>query len=128
MRSGLEAIRRNSHAYGSRTRDMSASWFILADDLTGAADSAVAFAKRGINTWVTWKDGVPTTSKPPAVIAYNSASRELTAAAAIAAQRAALEKFLRPGTKLFKKIDSTLRGQPAIEIRMLCDFLREQRS
>lgn len=105
---------------------MSADWFILADDLTGAADSAIAFAKRGIASWVTWKQGVPTTNNLPAVIAYNSASRELTAAAAVAAQRAALEKFLRTGTRLFKKIDSTLRGQPAAEIRMLCDFLREQ--
>ena len=106
---------------------MSADWFILADDLTGAADSAVAFAERGISTCVTWNEGVPTTSTPPAVIAYNSASRELTAIAAIAVQRAALQKFLRPGTRLFKKIDSTLRGQPAAEIRMLCDVLREQR-
>jgi uncharacterized protein YgbK (DUF1537 family) len=106
---------------------MSANWFILADDLTGAADSAVAFAERGIKTWVTWKDGVPHASKPPAVIAFNAASRELTAAAAMATQRAALEKFVRPGTTLFKKIDSTLRGQPAVEIRLACDFLREQR-
>ena len=106
---------------------MSANWFILADDLTGAADSAVAFAERGITTWVTWKEGVPTTSNPAAVIAYNCASRELTAVAAIAAQRAALQTFLLPGTRLFKKIDSTLRGQPAAEIRMLCDYLLEQR-
>jgi D-threonate/D-erythronate kinase len=106
---------------------MNANWFILADDLTGAADSAVAFAERGIDTWVTWKDGVSVASQARAVIAYNSASRELTPAAAITAQRAALDKFFRPGTTLFKKIDSTLRGQPAVEIRMVCDFLQAQR-
>jgi uncharacterized protein YgbK (DUF1537 family) len=27
---------------------MDRSWFILADDLTGAADSAIAFARRGV--------------------------------------------------------------------------------
>jgi uncharacterized protein YgbK (DUF1537 family) len=106
---------------------MTGNWLILADDLTGAADSAVAFAKRGIDACVTWGDGVIAGSSPPAVIAYNSATRELTAAAAIATQRAVLGKLLCAGTTLFKKIDSTLRGQPAAEIRVLCDFLRERR-
>lgn len=106
---------------------MTANWFILADDLTGAADSAVAFAKRGIETWVIWEEGVLGARPHPAVVAFNSETRELTAAAAIAAQRAVLEKGLRAGATLFKKIDSTLRGQPAAEIRMLCEFLRERR-
>ena len=33
---------------------MAARWLILADDLTGAADCAIAFGRRGRPTAVTW--------------------------------------------------------------------------
>lgn len=99
-------------------------WFILADDLTGAADSAVAFANRGIDTWVTWDQPAALMEKTTTVTAYNAASRELGNTEAVAAQRTALDKFVHDGTRVYKKIDSTLRGQPAAEILMLHGWLR----
>jgi Sugar-binding N-terminal domain len=38
-----------------RYREM--RWLIVADDLTGAADCAIAFARRGFESVVTWGEG-----------------------------------------------------------------------
>jgi uncharacterized protein YgbK (DUF1537 family) len=89
------------------------SWFILADDLTGAADCAIAFAKQGIASAVAWGEAVDD-DRPP-VLSYDADSRGLSAEKATARQREALGRFLGADDTLFKKIDSTLRGQPAAE-------------
>jgi uncharacterized protein YgbK (DUF1537 family) len=96
---------------------MAERWLLVADDLTGAADCAIAFAKAGIEAAVGWDDhgGGAETRSP--VFSYDAASRELTAAEAFARQQEVLARFLGAGRTLFKKIDSTLRGQPAAEIR-----------
>jgi uncharacterized protein YgbK (DUF1537 family) len=96
-------------------------WLILADDLSGAADAAVAFALRGLVTEVQWRDApqpaaTGSTGPVPDVIAFDTDSRRLAAAGAAERQRAALRRLRAPGMALFKKIDSTLRGQPAAEI------------
>ncbi len=41
--------------------DMPRHWLVIADDLTGAADCAIAFAKRGLHTTVRWR-GEPDTA------------------------------------------------------------------
>jgi len=90
-------------------------WLILADDLTGAADSAIPFARRGLDSVVSWSPaaaGAPRT----AIVSHNTDSRGLTAGAAAERQHHALATHSEPGRDLFKKIDSTLRGQPAAEI------------
>ena len=102
---------------------MQERWRILADDLTGAADAATEFARRGVQTWVTW--GEPNTRNCGAavVLAYDCDSRRLGARAAAQQQRAAVIRLraeCAPHAVLFKKIDSTLRGQPAAEIAALC--------
>jgi len=33
-------------------------WLILTDDLSGAADCAIAFARQGMESVVTWGEGV----------------------------------------------------------------------
>jgi uncharacterized protein YgbK (DUF1537 family) len=93
-----------------------ARWLILADDLSGATDAGVAFALRGEVTEVHWHLDREPPDPDARVIAYDTDSRRLDAAAAAQRQRDALQKLHHPGTALFKKIDSTLRGQPAAEI------------
>jgi 4-hydroxythreonine-4-phosphate dehydrogenase len=100
-------------------------WLILADDLTGAADAAIAFARRGHRTEINW--GEHSASEPGAatVLAYDCDSRRLGAQEAGAAHRAAAARCLQGGSfsMLYKKIDSTLRGQPAAEMAALCGTL-----
>ena len=92
---------------------MSSRWLIVADDLTGAADCAIAFARRGRETAVTWGEVAEILDQEPAVLAYDAASRALSAEAAAERHVALLRRLAGPDRLLFKKIDSTLRGQPA---------------
>ncbi|TXN00750.1 four-carbon acid sugar kinase family protein [Methylobacterium sp. WL64] len=94
---------------------MPGRWLVLADDLTGAADCAIAFARRGYATAVTWGEEAPTPSGGLAVLAYDADSRGLPAEAAAQRHAEVLDRLLEPDRILFKKIDSTLRGQPAAE-------------
>jgi uncharacterized protein YgbK (DUF1537 family) len=100
---------------------MVSRWLILADDLTGAADCAIAFAKQGVASVVGWGDSA---GSGTAVFSYDSDSRGLTAEQAAEKHRAALGRLLDRDSVLFKKIDSTLRGQPAAETVAAMDALR----
>ncbi len=102
---------------------MADRWLIVADDLTGAADSGVAFAQRGWVTDVFWGETPP--SEEAAVWAFDADSRYCASGEAGRRHRDALRRWLTPDRLLFKKIDSTLRGQPAAEIAALCATLRE---
>ncbi|BDG60186.1 hypothetical protein caldi_12760 [Caldinitratiruptor microaerophilus] len=92
---------------------------LVADDFTGAADTAVHFAAAGLDTAV-WA-GAPDTAPPRAeVLAVSTNSRSLPPAAAARAVAAAV-RAAGPAddTFLFKKIDSTLRGNPGPELDAL---------
>jgi uncharacterized protein YgbK (DUF1537 family) len=91
-------------------------WLILADDLTGAADCAIAFGRRRHEAVATWGDATMASHNQADVWAHNAASRSLSAEAAVARHLDVLASFPMSGRALFKKIDSTLRGQPAAEI------------
>lgn len=106
----------------AREPDVSADWLILADDLTGAADAAVAFARRGRTTEVTW--GATAVADSVAVHARDLGSRAMSADDAAARHREAVHRWYVPGQRLFKKIDSTWRGQPAAEMAALAAALR----
>jgi uncharacterized protein YgbK (DUF1537 family) len=95
---------------------MARGWLILADDLTGAADCAVAFGRRGHAAMVIWGEIGEASDRRLPVLAYDAASRGLAAEAAASRHADVLERLFEPGRRLFKKIDSTLRGQPAAEI------------
>lgn len=87
---------------------------IIADDLTGACDAAVAFAHRGIRTRVLLDPLAPAESE---VVARSTGTRDLpepdaTARVSEFAQRAQHERWPR----VFKKIDSVFRGNSAAEI------------
>jgi uncharacterized protein YgbK (DUF1537 family) len=98
-------------------------WFIVADDLTGAADSAIAFARRRVPSEVVWGAARPEDHAEAIALAYDAATRELDGTLAARRHRDATRRFLRPGARLFKKIDSTLRGHPAEEIAAMLDVL-----
>jgi uncharacterized protein YgbK (DUF1537 family) len=102
---------------------LSARWLILADDLTGAADAAVAFAGRGLAIEVALNAG--TSGVDAEVLAMDLDTRGASAADAAARHFAAVRDSLLPGQALFKKIDSTLRGEPAAEIAAIADALRK---
>jgi 4-hydroxythreonine-4-phosphate dehydrogenase len=95
-------------------RTKAPSWLILADDLTGAADCAIAFAKQGMASVVAW--GAGPESGEASVVSVDVDSRRFPAVAAVSRQLAAQAAHWRPGVRLYKKIDSTLRGQPAAEL------------
>lgn len=93
---------------------MPASVLLLADDLTGACDAGVHFAMRGLRTAVAISLEDACGDMP--VWSINLESRDL--------DRAAIERLFAhaaaclaaaPGTIVFKKIDSTLRGNAGIE-------------
>jgi uncharacterized protein YgbK (DUF1537 family) len=94
---------------------MARGWLILADDLTGAADCAIAFGRKGHAAVVTWGDIDDASDRRLPVLAYDAASRALAAEAAAGRHADVLARLFESGRLLFKKIDSTLRGQPAAE-------------
>jgi uncharacterized protein YgbK (DUF1537 family) len=90
---------------------------IVADDLTGALDSAAPFAARGAETRVAAIPDLDRLGTPmPAVLSASTTSRHLPPdlAAASVAETCAMLSRLEPGL-WFKKIDSTLRGNVAVE-------------
>lgn len=98
-----------------------ACWLILADDLTGACDCAVAFAAHGQPASVTW-DG----EGAAAVLAIDMDSRRLSPADARTRMRAQLDRRKPAGRNLYKKVDSTWRGQPAAEIAAALASLKDK--
>jgi uncharacterized protein YgbK (DUF1537 family) len=99
---------------------MDAAWLIIADDLTGAADCGIAFAKRGLESVVAWDKHKETGQV--SVLSVDCASRRLSAEEAARRQVDVLASHYRSGLRLYKKIDSTLRGQPAAELAALLNF------
>lgn len=102
---------------------MAGRWLILADDLTGAADCAIAFKRRGLAAAVTWDIASTADAKFQSVLSYDADSRGLSAQAAAERHGCLLERLLEPDRSLFKKIDSTLRGQPAAEAAATIAYL-----
>ncbi|GCB05806.1 4-hydroxythreonine-4-phosphate dehydrogenase PdxA [Ralstonia sp. SET104] len=91
---------------------------ILADDLSGAADCAVAGVRAGLRSAVMLRAdmGQPISAD---VLALDTDTRRANVADAAAAQVAAWRSLARPATRLYKKIDSTLRGNVAAEVAAL---------
>ena len=87
---------------------------ILADDLTGALDSAAAFATPRSPIPVLWH---PVPALPP-VAAIDAGTREMEGDRATRRQ-APLADWLLEGEPAFKKIDSLLRGNWAAELAAL---------
>jgi uncharacterized protein YgbK (DUF1537 family) len=83
---------------------------ILADDFTGACDTGALFAGKHPVPVTVW----PRAPVPAAARAVDTETRALDGAAA--AERAAAAVAAAPATRIFKKIDSTLRGHVGPEV------------
>jgi uncharacterized protein YgbK (DUF1537 family) len=92
---------------------------VIADDLTGANDTAAQFAKRGISVLViTGATDVSLDRQGTyQVIAVNTESRHLAGAQAAKAVTRWVERGRKAGrTHFYKKTDSTLRGNVGVEL------------
>lgn len=93
---------------------------IIADDLTGALDSAAPFAGRGlwVEVAVDPEAAAQVVASGADIVVINTASREIPKAEAQARVAAAVAA-LPDGVRLFKKVDSRLKGHVAAEISAL---------
>lgn len=90
---------------------------IIADDLTGALDTAAPFASRGLHCEVALRaNAIPAAlAHNPQVLSVDTGSRDMDPAAARKATAAVLAQ-LPAGSVLFKKVDSRLKGHIAAEL------------
>ena len=115
--------RRNPATPATGTPSPGPEVLIVADDLSGAADSAVALAPRAATSVVL----DPAAPWPRAsVLAVDTDSRYLAGPDAAARVRAAVARAARD-TLVYKKIDSTLRGNIGPEIAACLAALAEHR-
>jgi uncharacterized protein YgbK (DUF1537 family) len=98
---------------------------IIADDYTGAADTGVQFAKKGLKTTIV-RDltGLEVVMDRVDVLVFDTESRSDPKAVAAEKVAVACEAFKKTGVKwLYKKIDSTLRGNLGAELDAAVDTL-----
>lgn len=101
--------------------------FILADDLTGAADCGVACVASGLSTTVALQDSADEIHAD--VLAHDADTRRLDATCASREVARLMSRYSSiPDLLLFKKIDSTLRGNLAGELAAALSALRAQNS
>jgi uncharacterized protein YgbK (DUF1537 family) len=96
---------------------------IIADDLTGASDSGVQFARKGLETRVIFdlKNFASDTSEIDAVV-IDTDSRSISSENAYARVKEAAAQINRSGFRhVYKKLDSTLRGNLGAEIDAVMD-------
>ncbi len=96
---------------------------LIADDLTGALDGAVALTGAGLRCVVARRPGDVRAALAfdPDVLSVSTASREGGAAAAKAAVAAALDAVGTLPPILFKKVDSRLKGHVADEVAAVAE-------
>ena len=94
---------------------------ILADDLTGAADTASRCRAAGLSATIFLTS--PRPPLPAGVVAFTSDSRHLPPAEAAACTRAVAAPLADQPAIWYKKIDSTLRGNIGSELDALLDLL-----
>jgi len=92
---------------------------VIADDLTGGADAGVRFARAGLATRLLLDPATDPAAHPGSaqVVVVDTDGRRLTPAAA----RVAVRDVARRGGRIFKKVDSLLRGPVAAELAGLLD-------
>lgn len=98
-------------------------YLVLADDLTGAADAAVALAGPALDAQVflDFAAAARATAKVTSVDLNTRAMAQADAAATVARATAA---WVGSGRQVFKKVDSMLRGHIGAELAALCRGLR----
>lgn len=91
-----------------------ADWAVIADDFTGAMDTGLQFAKSGLST--VFDLGGASGDYDALVLSSNS--RSLDPDSARSATRDVAQRAVSLGARVYKKIDSTLRGNigPELEV------------
>ncbi|HJV98962.1 MAG TPA: four-carbon acid sugar kinase family protein [Arthrobacter sp.] len=88
-------------------------WAIIADDLTGAADAAAAYGPTHSSSVIL---DVDSTWPEAEILSINTESRYLPEAEATTAVMTAVGLALGQDRRVFKKIDSLLRGNVGVEV------------
>lgn len=102
--------------------------FVLADDMTGAMDTAVKFVEAGFTTHVAVDAGDFLQANGAQVIVLNADSRHLPADQAYRVVYDATRMAVKAGAEYFyKKVDSSLRGNIGAELSAMLDATGEQR-
>lgn len=84
---------------------------VIADDLTGAGDTGVQFARAGLRTRALMGDWTASAARGAEVVVINAESRALSLEAAYEAVASAGARLRSAGARpVYKKIDSTMRG------------------
>ena len=99
---------------------------VIADDLTGAADTGVQFARAGYRTAVVFR-GEPVPSEGPDAVVFDTDSRTLRPGLA-ARYVAEAGRAARAAPLVYKKFDSTLRGSVAAELSAALETTRRRRA
>ena len=100
--------------------------YVIADDLTGANDTGVQFTKKGYNTIVSVLDEQSTIIIPDNldVFVMDTETRELESKTARKRLKSILEKInINKEDVVYKKVDSTLRGNMGDEIEEIMIIL-----
>jgi len=103
---------------------------VIADDLTGATDTGVQFAKVGTPTLVSTDPELDLAELDPdiAVLVIDTETRHVSAEEASARVRAVATRARRAGTPCcYKKTDSTLRGNIGVELAAALEALHAER-
>lgn len=102
---------------------------IIADDLTGAMDSAGAMATHGLSAEVFLDSGHELGSATTDVICINTQSRLMPEPQAINTVTSATQHLMSSGcSRFYKKIDSTLRGNVGVELTAMKAAAVKQRA
>ncbi|MDD9268195.1 four-carbon acid sugar kinase family protein [Paenibacillus sp. GCM10023248] len=97
---------------------------IIADDLTGASDSGVQFARKGLQTQVVFDIKQVANQQAVEAVVIDTDSRSVAREIAYANVKAAAEQVQQAGfTHVYKKMDSTLRGNLGVEIDAVMDVM-----
>jgi uncharacterized protein YgbK (DUF1537 family) len=102
------------------------SIFIIADDLTGAADSAVQFRQAGFSAIVLagLRQSRPARHRTQVTsLSLNTRDASPTAVQRIWQRQASTIMALAQGALVYQKVDSTLRGHPTLDVRRLLGLL-----
>ncbi len=92
---------------------------VIADDLTGALDTGAQFARSGLRTLVLWgASQVPDAE----VLVIDTGTRELPPADARRRLETLVAPWLGSARRLYKKVDSTLRGNVGAELAALLEL------
>lgn len=114
----LNVLLPRRHAANRTSPIMSASIVIVADDLTGAADCGIACTAAGLDSVVVFGEISRVLDLSADAIAFDTDTRRQPPEVAGAATELAIRRLCAGGgvRVLYKKIDSTLRGNFAVEI------------